>query len=81
MPNFTVTLERTITIRQRAEISVEAADFGAAELIARQMAREGSFAPDPRWFSDQRDEGRTVVVDIEEEVVGGHQSDPARRAA
>lgn len=64
MPNFTITLERTVTIRETGEIAITADDLGQAERLARERILLGLTSV--RWRSDLTDAGRVVVVDAEE---------------
>ncbi|TSJ61424.1 hypothetical protein FO470_13105 [Starkeya sp. 3C] len=65
MSVFNITLERTVTTRETGQVTVDAADLGEAERIARSQVRNGT-ALDVDWQSDISDASRVVVVDVEE---------------
>lgn len=65
MTQFTVTLERTVTTREVGHVTVDAADLGEAERIARGKVQVGP-SLDIDWRVDMEAAGRVVVVDVEE---------------
>lgn len=66
MPNFTITLERTVTIRETGEVAITADDLGQAERLVRErIIRDEA---NVRWQSDLSDAGRIVVVDADEQA-------------
>lgn len=65
MPIYTIRLERTVTSREIAEVTVDADDFGDADRQAREQAKTGAL-DERHWCVDMREVGRIVVVDVEE---------------
>ncbi|MCK0209707.1 hypothetical protein MWN33_16865 [Starkeya koreensis] len=65
MSQFTITLERTVTMREVGHVTVEATDLGEAERIARDRVQHAA-ALNVDWQVEMEDAGRAVVVDVEE---------------
>lgn len=65
MSVFTIKLERTVTSREVAEVTIDADDFGDADRQAREQAKAGVL--DERcWRTYLQEHGKIVVVDVEE---------------
>ncbi|QJP16832.1 hypothetical protein G3545_26255 [Starkeya sp. ORNL1] len=66
MAIYAIKLERVVTTREVAEVTIEADDFSDADNQARDLAKTGEL-DQPDWRVARRDAGKAVVTDVEQQ--------------